>query len=87
MKLSRLIPALCLAATVGIGASNAFAADGDGKYGWDNEVRKMADKNGMISKKDYMAMMEKKFDAMDKQKKGMLSEADVMRIFRDNTGQ
>jgi hypothetical protein len=41
----------------------------------------------MVSKKDFMAMMEKKFDAMDKAKKGMLSTADIMRIFSDKTGQ
>ena len=39
------------------------------------------------SKKDFLAMMEKKFDAMDKGKKGMLSVADIMRIFSDKTGQ
>ena len=87
MRLSRVIPALCLAASLGLGASGVFAADGDGPYGWDNQIRKMANKDGMVSKKDFMAMMEKKFDAMDKQKKGMLSTADVMKIFRENTGQ
>lgn len=87
MGLTRVIPALCFAATLGVGATSAFAADGDGPYGWDSEVRKMANKDGMITKKDFMAMMEKKFDAMDKQKKGMLSTTDAMKIFRENTGQ
>jgi len=30
-----------------------------------------------------MAMMEKRFDAMDKGKKGMISMADAMKIFSD----
>ena len=50
------------------------------------EAKMMADKNGMVSKKDFMKMMEKKFDEMDKGKKGMLSTQDVMRIFNDKTG-
>ena len=36
----------------------------------------MANKDGMITKKDFMAMMEKKWNAMDKGNKGMLSAAD-----------
>ncbi|MDQ6619740.1 MAG: hypothetical protein M3Z31_08605 [Pseudomonadota bacterium] len=87
MRLSKVIPAFCLAATLATGVTSAFAADGDGPYGWDGEVRKMANKDGMIMKKDFMAMMEKKFDAMDKDKKGMLSMSDAMKIFRENTGQ
>jgi hypothetical protein len=64
-----------------------FAADGDGMQSFMKEVSTMANKDGMVSKKDFMAMMEKKFDAMDKAKKGMLSTADIMRIFSDKTGQ
>ena len=41
----------------------------------------MANKDGMITKKDFMMLMEKKFDEMDKSKKGMLSVDDVMRIY------
>lgn len=37
----------------------------------------------MITKKEFLAMMERKFDAMDTQKKGMLSSDDVMKIFMD----
>jgi len=65
----------------------AFAADGDAMQSFSREVQTMANKDGMITKKDFMAMMEKKWNAMDKGNKGMLSAADVMRIFSDTKGQ
>lgn len=64
----------------------AFAADGDGMVTFRKEVQTMA-KDGMISKREFMAMMEKKWDAMDKGGKGVLSVDDVMHIFADNKGQ
>jgi hypothetical protein len=74
---------LCIAAL----SSPVFAADGDA-MATRAEIMKMANKDGMISKKDFMAMMEKKFDEMDKSKKGMLSTDDVMRIYgRSDKGQ
>jgi hypothetical protein len=83
------IRTVVLGSMLGVAALSApvFAADGDGMQTFQAEVKKMANKDGMVTKKEFMAMMEKKFDAMDKQKKGMLSESQVMRIFRDNTGQ
>jgi hypothetical protein len=68
-------------------SATSWAADGDAMQSWMREVTSMANKDGMVSKKDFMAMMEKKFDAMDKARKGMLSTSDVMRIFSDRTGQ
>lgn len=65
----------------------AFAADGDGMQSFRREVQTMANKDGMVTKKEFLAMMEKKFDAMDKGGKGMLSVSDVMRIFSDTKGQ
>ena len=65
----------------------AFAADGDAMQSFRTEVQTMANKDGMITKKEFMAMMEKKWNAMDKCNKGMLSAADVMRIFSDTKGQ
>jgi len=65
----------------------ALAADGDGMATFRKEVQTMADKDGMVFKKNFMAMMEKKWDAMDKGGKGMLSMADIMRIFSDTKGQ
>ena len=70
-----------------LAAPIAFGADGDGMQSFQREVKTMANKDGMVSKKDFMAMMEKKWNAMDKGNKGMLSTADVMRIFSDSKGQ
>ena len=89
MQLIRTTKALALSAMLSIAAISTpvFAADGDGMQSFAREVSTMANKDGMVSKKDFLAMMEKKFDAMDKGKKGMLSVADIMRIFSDKTGQ
>ena len=70
-----------------VSAPLAFAADGDAMQSFRTEVQTMANKDGMITKKEFMAMMEKKWNAMDKGNKGMLSAADVMRIFSDTKGQ
>ena len=84
LKKSALLLTLGLAT---LSAPLAFAADGDGMVAFRQQVQSMANKDGMVTKKEFMAMMEKKFDAMDKGKKGMLSVADVMRIFSDSKGQ
>jgi hypothetical protein len=86
MKLEKtaMLVTLGLAA---LSAPLAFAADGDGMQSFRREMQTMANKEGMVSKKEFLAMMEKKFDAMDTQRKGMLSVADVMRIFSDTKGQ
>ena len=70
-----------------LAAPIAFGADGDGMQSFQREVKTMANKDGMVSKKDFMAMMEKKWNAMDKGNKGMLSTSDVMRIFSETKGQ
>jgi Ca2+-binding EF-hand superfamily protein len=50
------------------------------------EVQEMLKKSGtmrsdgMVTKQDFMKMMEKRFDAMDKQKKGMVSAEDIAKI-------
>lgn len=67
-------------------ASGSAFADDQGERWWVSESKKMANKDGMVTKKDFMKMMEKKFDEMDKGKKGMLSQQDIMRIFNDKTG-
>ena len=76
--------------TLGLAALSAplaNAADGDGMAGFRKEMTTMANKDGMVSKKDFMAMMEKKWDTMDKGNKGMLPVAQVMQIFSDTKGQ
>ena len=89
MQFTKTTKALAAGAMLSFAMLSApvFAADGDGMQGFSMEVKKMANKDGMVMKKDFMAMMEKKFDAMDKGKKGMLSMADIMRIFSDTKGQ
>ena len=84
LKKTAMLVTLGMAA---LSAPLAFAADGDGMQSFRKEMQTMADKDGMISKKDFMAMMEKKWNAMDKGNQGMLSMADVMRIFSDTKGQ
>jgi len=84
LKKSALLLTLGLAT---LSAPLAFAADGDGMVAFRQQVQSMANKDGMVTKKEFMSMMEKKFDSMDKSKKGMLSVADVMRIFSDSKGQ
>jgi hypothetical protein len=82
MNLKQTARVLSLAAMLGMAALSApaFAADGD-MMASRAELTKMANKDGMITKKDFMMMMEKKFDQMDKGNKGMLSVDDVMRIY------
>ena len=63
----------------------AFADHIDPNFSAD--VKKMANKDGMVTKKDFMAMAEKRFDMMDKQKKGMLTQDDIMHIFGMSKGQ
>lgn len=87
MQLIKTTKALALGTMLSIAALSTpvLAADGDGMQSFFKEMSTMANKDGMVTKKDYMAMMEKKFDAMDKSKKGMISMADLMRIFNDKT--
>jgi hypothetical protein len=90
MQIIRTAKALTLATMLGFAAlatPPALAADGDGMQTMNREFRSMATSDGMLSKKDFLAVMEKKFDAMDTAKKGMLSVDDVMRIFSDKTGR
>jgi hypothetical protein len=89
MQLIKTTKTLALCTMLSLAAISApvFAADGDAMQSFQRDVSTMANKDGMVSKKDFMAMMEKKFDTMDKGKKGMLSTADIMKIFSDKTGQ
>ena len=82
MNLKPTATALSFGAMLAIAALSApaFAADGD-MMAARADMMKMASKDGMIMKKDFMMMMEKKFDEMDKGKIGMLSVDDVMRIY------
>jgi hypothetical protein len=85
MTMTQTVKALSFGAMLAIAALSApvALADDTGLSPFSMEMKKMANKDGMISKKDFMAMMEKRFDAMDKGKKGMISMADAMKIFSD----
>jgi hypothetical protein len=87
MAMNRTTQALAFAMMLGAAAFAApsFADDQTARW-WEPMIKKMANKDGMVTKRDFMTMMEKKFDEMDRGKRGMLSTADVMRIFSDKTG-
>ena len=88
MNVKQTARAVSLGMLLGLASlsGSAFADDQTDRW-WVPEMKKMANKEGMITKKDFMRMMEKKFDDMDRGKKGMLSQQDIMRIFNDKTGQ
>jgi hypothetical protein len=87
MNVKHTARALALGALLALGSfSGSALADDQGPRWWEPQIKSMANKDGMVSKKDFMRMMEKKFDEMDKSKKGMISQQDLMRIFSDKTG-
>ena len=86
MQLVHKLALLSFAGLVTATATPAFADDQKQYPSLFQETKMMANKDGMVSKQDYMKMMEKRFDAMDKAKTGMLSTQDIMRIFNDKTG-
>ena len=49
--------------------------------------KKMANKDGMITQKQFMDMVAQKWNEMDKSKKGMISMADAARIMMFLSGQ
>lgn len=86
MTMKQSMKAISFAAMLGIAALSAQVAVGQSDSGLGpltSDVKKMANKEGMITKKDFMAMMEKRFDMMDKNKKGMIHTSDAMKIFSD----
>ena len=85
MNLNRTVKLMTFGTMLSIAALAApvALADDTGLDPFSTHLARMTDKDGMVSKKDFMAMMEKRFDAMDKGKKGMISTADAMKIFSD----
>ena len=79
MKLSRLASAIAVGAAVALSPVVATVAQQESKAM--TEAKKMdTNKDGMISRQEFLDMMGAKFDAMDKSKKGVLSPADVEKI-------
>lgn len=85
MTMKQTMKALSFAAMLGIAALSAQVAlaDDTGLSPLTTDLKKMSNKEGMITKKDFMAMMEKRFDAMDKGKKGMIHMTEATKIFSD----
>lgn len=85
MTMKQTVKALSFAAMLGIAALSAQVAlaDDTGLSPLTSDLKKMSNKEGMITKKDFMAMMEKRFDAMDKSKKGMIHMTEATKIFSD----
>jgi arsenate reductase-like glutaredoxin family protein len=88
MKIAKTaaVAALVLAAgALQLGMSSALAAPPD-----ERELIQMIEKSGMtradgmVTKQDFIKLMGQRFDAMDKQKKGMLSVKDVAKILDPN---
>lgn len=71
-------------------APAAFAQGGDIDKELQPRARamwmKMADKDGMVSKKKFMDMVAEKWDMMDKGKKGMIKAEDAARIMMHLSG-
>jgi Ca2+-binding EF-hand superfamily protein len=65
-----------LAATLAGGPSFALAQS---DKGMSNIMAMDKDKDGMISRTEFMDMMGREFDKMDKDKKGRISAADVQK--------
>ena len=85
MTMNQTVKALSFGAMLAIAALSApvALADDTGLSPFSMEMKKMANKDGMVTKKDFMAMMEKRFDAMDKAKKGMIHHTEAVKIFTD----
>jgi hypothetical protein len=77
MKASKLALALAMAMTMGF-ASIAYA-----DKGMDNIKAMGKGKDGMITKAEFMAMMEEKWNMMDKGKKGKLTAEDVAKSIKE----
>jgi hypothetical protein len=88
MKLSKM--ATMLAMTIGVagaqlGASSAFANAPDEREVWEMLKKSgMMRADGMVTKSDFVKLMEKRFDTMDKERKGMLSAQDIAKLLDPN---
>jgi hypothetical protein len=88
MKIAKIAAITTLALATGalsLGGSTAFAGPPD-----ERELIQMLKasgmmrQDGMVTKQDFVRLMEKRFEAMDAQKKGMLSVKDIAKILDPN---
>jgi Ca2+-binding EF-hand superfamily protein len=77
--MKRMTLATILAATVLAAVPPVALA----QKGMDNIKAMDRDKDGMISKAEFMAMMEKAYDDMDKGRKGRLTAEDVAKSIQE----
>ena len=88
MKLQKTAAMLALAmGVVGaqLGASSAFANPPDEREVWEMLKKSgMMRADGMVTKADFVKIMEKRFDAMDKGRKGMLSAEEIAKLLDPN---
>jgi len=84
MKIAKIAAITTLALAAGalqLGATTALAGPPD-----ERELIQMIEKSGMmrkdgmVTKQDFIKLMGQRFDAMDTQKKGMLSAKDIAKI-------
>jgi hypothetical protein len=84
MKIAKIVAVTTFVLGIGalqLGASAALAGPPDEKeLHMMIEKAGMMRKDGMVTKADFMKMMEKRWDMMDKQKKGMMSEKDIGKL-------
>lgn len=85
MKLGKTAAVLALAAALAgaqLGASTALAASIE-----EREIKALFERagmmrsDGMVTRSDFLKLMEKRFDAMDKSRRGMLTTEELARIF------
>lgn len=86
MRLTKTATTLALAlGVVGAQCGAAFANPPDERDVWEMlKKSSMMRADGMVTKTDFVKLMEKRFDAMDKDRKGMLSPADIARLLDPN---
>ena len=80
MRLSNIALVAATVAAMGL-APVTYAQTTGGKTDHMDAIKTMdANKDGMITKDEFMRMMGAKFDAMDKNKTGAISYSDVSKI-------
>ena len=87
MNLRKTAAMLALAAGVGGAqfASSALANAPDEREVWEMlKASGMMRADGMVTKTDFVKLMEKRFDAMDKGRKGMLTAAEIAKLLDPN---
>ena len=81
MKLAKVAAMLALATAM----SAALANPPDEREVWEMLKKSSTMRaDGMVTKTDFIKLMEKRFDAMDKGKKGMLTAEEIAKLLDPN---